>query len=103
MTEVKEEVISDEEASGGQSAKSEEYFEEADEDKMIKLEPKVEPKDEPTDEPYAAPLTKIKNINDEEIEKKNQRYEKIHSECKKIKIEPPASIAPQERKYKVDR
>ena len=70
VTEVKEEVISDEEDSGGQSAKSKEYIEY--EEKILKLEPKVEPKVEP---------------HDEEFEMRNLRYQKIHSDCKKRKIE----------------
>ena len=98
VTEVKEEVISDEEDSGGQSAKSKEYIEY--EEKILKIEPKVEAKVEPIgakSKEYIEYEEKILKLEpkvepkvepyDEEFEMRNLRYQKIHSDCKKRKIE----------------
>merc|ERR1712048_685925 len=86
----------EEEMKSDKGEKRGEYIEEENEDKRIKIKTK--------DELYAIPFPTRKDIENEEIENRNRKYEKIHSDCKKRKIAPNpvsfASTAPQEKKHK---
>ena len=91
----------------------EEYFEDAEEAKIIKLEPK--------DEPYGSPFHKIDTDKENSLTLKRKEYFEDAFEAKISKLEPKdepyatafpkiepnyaassASNAPQEQKYKVD-